>query len=103
MRKRRRGKVSTLVMVEMKRQVAERMPVSLLLWMLAGYRMGVRLQRASDALSAFCIYTVFSALSGTAESFLNGVAVGVRVAKIWSVEAGACCHWWGIHTDLSLI
>eukprot|EP00804_Cyclotella_cryptica_P001250 CCRYP_012742-RA/>CCRYP_012742-RA protein AED:0.12 eAED:0.12 QI:42/1/1/1/0.66/0.57/7/5331/850 len=46
---------------------------SLLLRILAGNRWGSNLE-ASEALSAFCVYTAFLALNGTTEAFVYGVA-----------------------------
>jgi hypothetical protein len=60
---------------------------SLLLKMLAGDRWGSN-SEASDALSAFCIYTAFLALNGTTEALVFGVArSGKDVGQLGLVHA----------------
>ena len=60
---------------------------SLLLRVLAGNRWGSN-SEASDALSAFCIYTAFLALNGTTEAFVYGVTrSGKDVRQISLVQA----------------
>ncbi|KAL7489864.1 hypothetical protein ACHAW6_016191 [Cyclotella cf. meneghiniana] len=60
---------------------------SLLLRILAGNRWGSN-SAASDALSAFCVYTAFLALNGTTEAFVYGVARSSKdVGKLGLVHA----------------
>ena len=59
----------------------------LLLRILAGNRWGSN-SEASDALSAFCVYTAFLALNGTTEAFVYGVArSGQDVGRLGLVHA----------------
>jgi oligosaccharide translocation protein RFT1 len=60
---------------------------SLLLRILAGNRWGSN-SEASDALSAFCVYTAFMAINGTTEAFVYGVArSGKAVGQLGLVHA----------------
>ena len=60
---------------------------SILLRVLAGDRWGSN-SEASDALSAFCVYTSFLALNGTTEAFVYGVArSGKDVGQLGMVHA----------------